>query len=83
MPFFDVTIILLLALFNKIWLDGTFPAHWREAHIVPIPKQGKDHTDPKNYRPISLTNCLCKLFERIVTSRLMWYLESKKLIANI
>ena len=40
----------LLGLFNNIWITGNFPASWREACIIPVPKPGKDHTDPSNYR---------------------------------
>jgi ribonuclease HI len=65
----------LLDIFNHIWESGIFPPSWQEATIVPIPKPGKDHSDPMNYRPIALTSCVCKTMERMVNSRLMWYLE--------
>ena len=48
------------------------------AYIVSIPKPGKDATDPSS--PIALTSCLCKVMERIVNNRLVWYLKSNKLI---
>jgi ribonuclease HI len=65
----------LLELFNGIWLGGPFPPSWHEATIVPIPKPGKDHSNPNNYRPIALTSCLCKTMERMVYERLLWQLE--------
>ena len=34
-------------------------------------KAWQDHTQPINYRPISLLNCLGKLFERILANRLL------------
>ena len=46
----------LLEIFNKIWLTGKFPSSRSEETIIPIPKPGKDHTDPGNYRPIALTS---------------------------
>ena len=67
----------LLELYNQIWGTGAFPPSWKEATVLPFPKPGKDLSDPKNYRPIALTSCICKIFERMVNERLMWYLESK------
>ena len=73
----------LLDIFNHIWESGNFPQSWREATIIPIPKPGKDHTNPNNYRPIALTSCVCKTLERMINTRLVWYLESNNLITNI
>jgi len=42
----------LLNTLNNIWLTGNFPPSWRQSHIVPSPKPGKDSSDPSNYRPI-------------------------------
>jgi len=35
-----------------LWVIGNFPSSWSEAGVIPIPKPGKDLTDPGNYRPI-------------------------------
>ena len=51
--------------------------------MVPIQKPGKDLIDPQNYRPISLTSCVCKLYEKMVNKRLVEYLERNKLLAEI
>ena len=48
--------------------------------IVPIPKPGKPRADPSNYRPISLTPHLGKLYERILKSRLEHHCESRGVI---
>nr|BDT63038.1 MAG: hypothetical protein [Trachysalambria curvirostris nimavirus] len=70
----------LLALFNKIFREGTVPITWKEAIIIPIPKPGKDAAIPGNYRPISLTSCICKLMEKMVNFRLTWYLEKENIL---
>jgi ribonuclease HI len=72
----------LLNIFNNIWITGEFPPPWCEATIIPIPKPGKDLTDPGNYRPIALTSCICKTLERIINERLVWFLEKNKLITE-
>ena len=74
---------ILLDIYNHIWESGKFPSCWHNATIVPIPKPGKDHTDPSNYRPIALTSCVCKTMERMINDRLVWYLETNKLLTNI
>ena len=55
---------------------------WKIALVIPIPKPGKNHSDPKNYRPIALTSCICKTLERMVNNRLVWYLDSKHIITE-
>ena len=72
----------LLQAFNEVWVSGKFPTTWKQATIIPIPKPGKDNTDPSNYRPIALTSCLCKTLERMINTRLIWFLESNGLITN-
>ena len=67
-------LVILPSLFNIILSLGTFPKRWGVPDIVPIPKHNKDISKPQSYGTISLTNCLCKTFERIITARLMWYL---------
>lgn len=73
---------LLLRLFNKIWLDGTYPDQWKRAIIVPLLKEGKDPKLPSSYRPLSLTCCLGKIIEKMVSHRLIWYLENKSLLSE-
>ena len=79
----EESLLLLLKFFNDFWQNSSFPDSWRQATIIPIPKPRKDHTNPNNYRPISLTNCFCKLMEKLVNARLMWYLEDTKALSNI
>ena len=51
--------------------------------MIPIPKPNKDHSTPLNFRPISLTSCLCKLMEKIVNFRLTWFLEKEMCLSNL
>ncbi|KAI5752553.1 hypothetical protein M8J77_018044 [Diaphorina citri] len=71
---------ILLKLFNSIWKEDEFPDDWKKSILVPIPKPNKDSTLPENLRPINLTSCLCKLFERIVIRRLNYFLDKNKLL---
>jgi hypothetical protein len=40
----------------------------------------KNPTNTANYTPISLTNCLCKILERIINKELAYVLESRNLL---
>jgi len=73
----------LLQALNNIWFAGNFPPSWRTSTVIPIPKPAKDASDPNNYRPIALTSCLCKIMERMVNNRLVWFLERNKLITPL
>ena len=70
----------LPSIFNHIWESGNFPASWKEAMIIPIPKPGKDDTNANNYHPIALTSCVCKTMERMINERLIWYIETIAMI---
>ena len=51
--------------FNKSLNEGSIPEMWRCGNVVPILKKGNKE-DPLNYRPVSLTCVLCKIFESII-----------------
>jgi hypothetical protein len=78
----EVSLEALLHAFNDVWINNSFPDSWRQAIIIPIPKPGKDHTNPSNYRPIALTSCVCKTFERMVNKRLVFYLENHGILTQ-
>ncbi|XP_055938219.1 uncharacterized protein LOC129968387 [Argiope bruennichi] len=73
----------LLLLFNRIWTEQKYPMHWCEAIVIPILKPGKESSNPLNYRPIALTSCLCKTFERMVNARLIYELEKQGCIPSL
>ena len=60
----------LCVLFSFAFNSGEIPDDWRLANIMPIFKKGSSAAC-SSYRPISLTSCFCKLFERIVKESVM------------
>lgn len=68
--------LILLALYNKFFLEGFVPKQWRDICIFPIPKPGRDLSATSSLRPISLISCICKIFHSILNKRLEWFLES-------
>jgi len=73
----------LLRMINRFYRESFFPDRWRRSIVVPIPKPGKNHSDPSNYRPIALTSVICKTYERMVNNRLVDYLEMNRKISYI
>ena len=74
--------LLLLSLFNRSWYSDTFPSCWKPTTIIPIHKPEKPISSPSSFRPISLTSCISKLFERLILSRLAFHLESNHLLST-
>ena len=57
----------LLAFYNFLWTSQTFPKDWENAITVPIHKPGKNPREAASYRPIALTNVMCKVMEDLLT----------------
>lgn len=72
----------ILDFYNQLYNRHTFPKLWTEALVIPILINGKNKNVITNYRPISLTSCLCKLLERMVNRRLVWYLERNQILVD-
>ncbi|GFU20775.1 probable RNA-directed DNA polymerase from transposon X-element [Trichonephila clavipes] len=68
---------------SEVWKEHCFTSSWREAIVIPILKPGKAATDPLSYRPIALTSCFCKTFERMINTRLVYVLEKGKCISPL
>ena len=72
----------LLKFINRSWKEGKLPSSWRTARITPILKKGKPAGQPQSYRPISLTSCLGKVAERMINTRLYYWLEKNGILSN-
>ena len=70
----------LLHIFNLSWSSHSFPSIWKTSSIIPIHKMGKPLDYPASFWPISLTSCISKLFEHIILSRLLFFLESSSIL---
>ncbi len=64
-------------IFNSILDSGIFPDMWTKSIIKPLFKGGSKY-NTSDYRGISLSSCLGKLFCSIINARIVEYLEEKK-----
>jgi hypothetical protein len=69
----------LLSIYICIQSEKSILATWIAAKIVSILKPGKDHSHSTSFRPMCLTNCVCKTREQMVNPQLLWILESRHL----
>ena len=63
-------------LFIQSLESGIIPEYLRRAAIVPIYKSG-DKSLPSNYRPISFTPILMKIFERVIRKQVTQFLTER------
>ena len=66
----------LAVVFQWLLRLGSFPICWRAANVTQIPK-GPPSSSASNYRPISLTPILSKVFEHLVLVRLGRFMECR------
>ncbi len=63
---------IIKSMFNEVF--GRYPEIWKEGMLKPIFKKG-DKSQPTNYRGITLTSCLGKMFNQILNERLIHVFE--------
>ena len=67
-------------IFNVILKCGVVPQQWCIGYIHPLYKNKGDPNDPNNYRGITITSCLGKLFTTLINSRLGKFVGDMELI---
>ena len=70
----------LCYLINQFTTEGKFPEDLKKACVTPLFKKGNPE-DPLNYRPISVTSALSKIFEKAFSSQITNFLEREQLFS--
>ncbi len=63
-------------LFNASFVSGYVFQSFRMSNVMALFKKG-DRSNPSNYRPISLTSVLARMYERMIQPRLMSIVEPR------
>ena len=71
----------LQIIFEQSLRTGIVPQIWKHATVVPIFKKGTKGA-AENYRPVSLTCIICKIFESILADRITEHLTVNNLLRN-
>ena len=69
----------LVSICNLSFSTGVFPAILKTAKVIPIHKKNSK-LEVSNYRPISLLSNIDKIFEKLMHSRLIEFLEEKQIL---
>jgi len=72
---------VVLTIFRSSFNSGQVPTDWKLANVTPLYKKGPKN-DPGNYRPVSLTSVLGKVFETLLKMRIMIFLETNSLLSD-
>ena len=75
-------IYLLYELFRMCFENNIVPSVWLKSIIHPILKNGKDARIPVSYRSISLMSTIAKLFNSIINTRLVKFLEEYNILSD-
>jgi hypothetical protein len=75
-------VLLLVQIFNAIFLTHHFPSLWKHARVISILKPGKDPALPSSYRPISLLDVIGKLFDKILLARILREVSERGLMQD-
>ena len=66
----------IFRILENYWFNESVPSDFKRTILCPFLKSDdKDHSNPVNYRPISLLNSLMKVYEGIICSRLVNFFD--------
>lgn len=69
-------------IFNQCLSHGVHPTIWKEAKIIPLPKDKNKSFNGPNSRPISILPLLSKVVEKIVFNQVMDYFSANNLLSS-
>ena len=77
----DVLAKPICMIYNTSLSSGEVPSDWKCAHVTPVFKKG-NRSMAENYRPISLTSIVCKIFESMLCNVITMHLNKHNLLKS-
>ena len=71
----------LFLLWKASFNSGHIPDSLKTQYVTPVYKKG-DKTEAANYRPISITSHIIKIFERVIRKSLVSHMENNNLLSS-
>ena len=69
-------VIAVTKLFQTCASSGKIPEQWKTANVTSIYKKGS-RKDALNYRPVSLTCIICKIYEKFIRRHILNFISNK------
>ena len=60
---------------------GQVPSYYKTGYVTPLFKKGS-RCDAANYRPVTLTSHVVKVYERVVRQHMVQYLDANNLLSD-
>ena len=80
--FADLFAPILLKIFVRSYEESQVPLLMKEAHVVPLHKGGSK-LSTNNYRPVSLTPIIAKVFESLIYDPLLAHVEGNNMLKEV
>ena len=68
-------------LWSESMSSGIVPSFYKTGFVSPLFKKGS-RCEPSNYRPVTLTSHIVKVYERVVRKHMVHYLETNNLLTD-
>lgn len=64
---------------NQSLMRSEIPGRWKHSFVTPLSKK-EPASDPRNYRPVSITSFFCRVFENVIKKVITDHLERNSII---
>ena len=78
----SAVVLTIHKLLKRVLQTGVIPESWKHGNVTPVYKKKGNPDVPDSYRPITVTNSLCKVLGHIITARFEQFVETNQLLSQ-